>query len=141
MKEALTALLQTIIVAAIPVLTAYIGKWLNAKAAQVANNIENDKAKAYAKETSDAVKTAVTYVSQTYVDALRKSDSFTAENQKEALNLALSEANRLLSVSATEFLTHAYGDVMAYLVAKIEQEVRTQKIDSLAINGGINGSK
>ena len=76
---------------------------------------------------ADAISTAVTYTSQTYVDALKNSGKFTKENQEEALKKAVEQAEKLLTAEARSFLEKAYGDLNAYLVSKIEAEVRVQK--------------
>lgn len=76
-----------------------------------------------------AVTTAVTYVSQTYVDALKKNGKFTPENQKVALDLAVDQAKKLLTAEAKDFLSAAYGSLNDYLVSRAEAEVRRQKME------------
>ena len=81
----------------------------------------------YAQEIAQAVATAVTYVSQTYVDELKKSGTFTEENQKIAIEKALEVARQQLTQEALEFITTAYGDITEYLTSLLEAEVRNQK--------------
>lgn len=132
LTQLLTTLLQAVVAVAMPILTAYGVKWFNANITQLANYIDNNMMRTYLQEIADAVATAVTCTSQTYVDALKQSDSFTQENQSEALNRALSEAKKLLSASAAGFIERSYGDIGTYLTAKIEQEVRNQKMQDAA---------
>lgn len=127
LENLLTTLLQAVITVAVPILSAFAVKWLNAKAAQVAAQTDNTRARAYIQEAAEAVSTAVAYTSQTYVDALKNSQEFTIENQAEALNKAKDKAISLLSQSAIEFINMAYGDVEDFLTAQIEKEVRFQK--------------
>ena len=127
LENLLTTLLQAVITVAVPILSAFAVKWLNAKAAQASAQATNEKARAYINEAAEAVSTAVAFTSQTYVDELKKSQTFTADNQKEALNKAKDKAMALLSQSAIEFLNMAYGDVAEFLTAQIEKEVRFQK--------------
>ena len=61
------------------------------------------------------------------MDALKKSNTFTKENQDEALAKAVEKAAELLTWEARRFLEDAYGDLNNYLVSKIEAEVRVQK--------------
>lgn len=128
MNEFLSALLQAVMIAAVPVIAGFAAAGLKALAAYLATKSENETIKKYLREAGDAISTAVTYVSQTYVDTLKASDSFTPENQKEALQKAMEKAQAMLSAEAIEFLEEAYGDLRAYLETKIEQEVRNQKI-------------
>ena len=128
MNEFLTTLLQAVLVAAVPVCTAFIGKGLKALASYLGQKSENDMAKKYLAAVADAVATAVTYTSQVYVDKLKKSGQFTKENQREALGLAVAQAKNLLTVEAMAFLESAYGNLNEYLQSRIEAEVRNQKM-------------
>lgn len=127
MNEFLATLLQAVIIAAVPVCAAFIGKGLKALASYLGQKSENDTAKKYLAAAADAVSTAVTFTSQTYVDALKKSGEFTKENQEEALWLAVGIAKNLMTVEARAFLENAYGDLNTYLQSRIEAEVRNQK--------------
>lgn len=128
MNEFLTTLLQAVLVAAVPVCAAFIGKGLKALAAYLGQKTESDMAKRFLNAVADAVSTAVTYTSQTYVDALKKSGEFTKENQKEALSRAVDKAKTLLTQEAIEYLEAAYGSLERYLEGRIEAEVRNQKM-------------
>ena len=128
MNEFLTTLLQAVLVAAVPVCAAFIGKGLKALAAYLGQKSENDMAKKYLAEAAEAISTAVTFTSQTYVDALKKSGQFDKEAQEWALKVALAQAQRMLTEDAKEFLAEAYGDLGKYLEGRIEAEVRNQKL-------------
>ncbi len=129
MNEFLTTLLQAVLVAAVPVCAAFIGKGLKALADYLGQKSESDTAKRFLEAVADAVSTAVTYTSQTYVDALKKSGEFTKENQQDALGIAVAQAKNLLTAEATAFLESAYGDLNEYLKSRIEAEVRNQKME------------
>lgn len=128
MNEFLTTLLQAVIIAAVPVVAGYIGKGVKALGQYFASKTENEQVKVYLKEAASAISTAVAHTSQTYVDALKKSGTFSKENQGAALQRSLDEAKKLLTAEAAEFLRKAYGDLDAYLISHIEAEVRTQKL-------------
>lgn len=49
------------------------------------------------------------------------------ENQEAALQMAVDKAAMLMTAEARAFLEKAYGDLNAYLVSRIEAEVRVQK--------------
>ena len=128
MNEFLTTLLQAVLVAAVPVCAAFIGKGLKALASYLGQKSENETAKKYLAAAADAVATAVTYTSQVYVDKLKEAGQFTKENQVEALGIAVAQAKNLLTTEAAAFLERAYGDLNEYLKSRIEAEVRNQKM-------------
>ena len=128
MNEFLSTLLQAVLVATVPVIATFASKGLSALSSYFIGKMENDTAKKYLTAAEEAAKKAVTYTSQTYVDALKKSGSFNKENQEEALSRAVDKAKSLLTVEAIAFLEEAYGDVTEFLKANIEAEVRSQKV-------------
>lgn len=129
MNEFLSTLLQAVIIAAVPVCAGFLAKGIKAAAGYLGAKTENENAKKYLEAAADAVSTAVTYTSQKYVDSLKKSDSFSKENQEAALEMAVDNAKALLTAEAQRFLEEAYGDLNAYLISKIEAEVRHQKCE------------
>lgn len=133
MNELLSTLLQAVIIAAVPICVGAAIKGIQAGAKYLASKTENEAAKKYLEDVADAVSTAVTYTSQTYVDALKKSDKFTKENQEAALQMAVDKAETLMTAEARAFLEKAYGDLNAYLVSRIEAEVRVQKQQANAV--------
>lgn len=136
MNEFLTTLLQAVLVAAVPVCAAFIGKGIKALADYLGRKSESDVAKRFLDAVADAVSTAVTYTSQTYVDALKKSGEFTKENQEFALKVAIAKAKALLTEDAVKYLEGAYGSVERYLEGRIEAEVRNQKVGAGALRLG-----
>lgn len=127
MNEFLSALLQAVIIASVPVISGYIVKGIKALVRYVSAQTDNALAKKYLADASDAITTAVSLVNQTYVDGLKKSGTFTKENQEEALGRAIKEAVNLMRHETLAFLKEAYGDMNDYLVSRIEAEVRVQK--------------
>ncbi len=133
MNDFLTTLLQAVLVAAVPVCAAFIGKGIKALADYLGRKSESDVAKRFLDAVADAVSTAVTYTSQTYVDALKKSGEFTKENQEFALKVAIAKAKALLTEDAIKYLEGAYGSVERYLEGRIEAEVRNQKVGVITL--------
>lgn len=127
MNEFLSTLLQAVLIAAVPVIAGAAVKGVQALAKHLASKTDNELAKKYLKEVADAIEEAVSFTNQTYVDTLKKSEAFTKENQEEALNRSLEKATALLTADARKFLEEAYGDLNAYLLIRIEPEVRRQK--------------
>lgn len=94
--------------------------WLKSKT-------ENATLEKYINLASDAVKTAVTATTQTYVDSLKKQGKFDAEAQKIAFDKTLATAKSLLTETALNAINTAYGDVNAWLSSKIESTVAETK--------------
>lgn len=137
MKEFMFTLLQGILSVAIPLATAYLVTFLKKKSAQVQAQTENEKAQQYVGEITNAVTTAVTATSQTYVDALKANNAFTKEAQLEALSKAKDTALSILSPAAAQFIVEVYGDLNTYLTAKIEETVRVQKTETAVLLPGV----
>lgn len=133
MKDMLFALLQAVIIAAVPVITTYLCKFLNTKKAETTEKVKNDTAKTLLSEAFDAVSKAVTSTNQTYVDALKKSGTFTVENQKEALQKSYETALQIMRQEAKDFIATAYGSLDTWLTTQIEAQVKMQKDNVLTV--------
>jgi len=129
MKEFLLELLQVLAMAAVPVCTAFLIQFLRRKSEQVKAQTSNAAAKELLTEITDAVTTAVAYVSQTYVDTLKKNGEFTKEAQANAAQRAFTICRASLSSEAIAFIEAHCGDLTRYLTMKIEAEVRAQKAE------------
>lgn len=127
MKEILTTLIQVVVIPAIPVLVAYLVKYLKAKADQTTTKIDNELIRTYLQDATDAVLQAVAYTAQTYVDTLKKQGKFDEEAQKIAFNTAKDIALKLLTEEAKQMIADLYGDLTVWLDTKIEQTVKEQK--------------
>lgn len=129
MREFLFELLGAVATATVTVCAAFLVRFLHQKSAQIRRQTNSMTAKNMLDEVTNAVTTAVTYVSQTYVDGLKKCGNFTRENQQVALDLAVDQAKKLLTAEAKNFLGAAYGSLNDYLVSRAEAEVRRQKLE------------
>ena len=101
-------------------LTYFVVKMIWYRTKEIKSQLRSDRAKRYLDEISKAVADAVKHTMQTYVDALKKSKTFTIENQKEALRRAARKAEDLLTSDALIFIGMAYEDVSKHLEDKIE---------------------
>ncbi len=127
MTEFVSTLIQTIAVAALPVCAAFRSQFLRRQSGLLSAQIESAQGRELLAEVTDAVSTAVAYVSQTYVDTLKKDGVFDIDAQKEALSRAYIKTANLLSQSARDALRKVHGNLSAYLTSRIEAEVRAQK--------------
>lgn len=131
--EWLSLLYQILEVCVIPllgILTAYIVKFINVKSVEIASKVDNDTADKYIAMLGETISACVIATNQTYVEALKKENAFTAEAQKEAFNLTFNAVMAVLTDEAKEYLAEAYGDLTAYITTKIEAEVNVSKIIS-----------
>lgn len=134
MNEFFSILLQAVLVAAVPVIAAFASKGFVALAQYLGVKVENATFAKYADQIAKAVSTAVIYVAQTYVDELKKSGTFTEENQKIAMQKALEVTKKQLTQEALEFIEITYGDITEYLTSKLEAEVKIQKNAPAVLN-------
>ena len=121
-------ILQVCIIPLLGVLTAYIVKFINVKSLEIQSNVSNDLADKYIAMVTETISACVIATNQTYVEALKKQNAFTAEAQKEAFNLTYNAVMAILTDDAKEYLAEIYGDVAAYITNKIEAEVNISKI-------------
>lgn len=127
LSELLTTLIQVVIIPSIPILVAFLAQLLRAKSNQAKTKLNNDLAKQYLQEATEAVIQAVTYTSQTYVDSLKKQGRFDADAQKVAFATAKEVALALFTEEAKKMIAELYGDINVWLDTKIEQTVKEQK--------------
>lgn len=121
-------ILEVCVIPLLGILTAYIVKYINMKSAEIQVKVENDTADKYIAMLSDTITACVIATNQTYVEALKKQNAFTAEAQKEAFNLTYNAVMAVLTEDAKQYLTEVYGDLTAYITTKIEAEVNVSKI-------------
>lgn len=121
-------ILQVCIIPLLGVLTAYIVKFINVKSAEIQTNVDNDMADKYIAMVAETISACVIATNQTYVEALKKENAFTAEAQKEAFQLTYNAVMAILTDEAKAYLAEIYGDVTAYITNKIEAEVNISKI-------------
>lgn len=121
-------ILQVCVIPLLGVLTAYIVKFINVKSGEIQSKVENDMADKYIAMVTETISACVIATNQTYVEALKKENAFTAEAQKEAFNLTYNAVMAILTDEAKEYLAEIYGDVTAYITNKIEAEVNISKI-------------
>ena len=98
----------------VPIIITVIVPFLISLIRQRVAQLENDKARSLFDGALDelqcAVSTAVSAVSQTYVDALKKEKKFSAESQKEAFRQAYQKSISLLSTETLNYLKTKFSD-------------------------------
>lgn len=125
--EILQEIIQVCIIPLLGVLTTYLVILIKNKTKQITDKTNNDLADKYINMLSDTIQTCVIATNQTYVNNLKKEKLFDAEAQKQALQMTADAVKQILSTSAQEYLTTAYGDLNALIMQKIEAEVAKNK--------------
>ena len=129
--EWLPLLYQILEVCVIPLLgvaTAFLVNFIKIKSKEAQDKIDNNTADKYIGMLADTISACVIATNQTYVEALKKQNAFTAEAQKEAFQLTYNAVMAILTDDAKDYLAEIYGDVAAYITNKIEAEVNISKI-------------
>ncbi len=127
MDSTLKEILIAIIAAVLPVLTTYAVRYFSSKTKQITESVKDVTLRTAINECADAVSAAVAYMSQTYVDDLKKTNSFDDAAKQIAANGALDKAIGMISEKAKVLITASYGSLEDYLKTKIEAEVKSQK--------------
>lgn len=125
--ELANQIFQLVLVPLLGVLTAWLVKWINSKIEGQKQTTENDLYKKYLTMFQDTVERCVTYTNQTYVDALKNKNAFTAEAQKEAFERTYSQVMLLLKDEAKAYLTSVVGDFDEFTKTYIESMVNANK--------------
>ena len=121
-------ILEICVIPLLGILTTYIVKYIKVKSAEIQVKVDNDTADKYIAMLSDTITACVIATNQTYVEALKKNNAFTAEAQKEAFKLTYDAVMAVLTEEAEKCLSEIYGDLAAYITTKIEAEVNLSKI-------------
>ena len=120
--------IQTIFWSALGLIVTGLVSWfLSALTAWLNTKIENEKVAKYLTAITSIVGTSVKEVFQTYVEALKKGNGFTAECQKKALDLALSKAKAALNDDLIGYISSTYGDIEQFLISQIESTIYSLK--------------
>lgn len=88
---------------------------------------EQEKINYWIDEGQRIITDAVKYVSQTYVDSLKKAGAFTKEAQVEAKEKCIERIKSLLSTEGRAYLTKIYKNLDLYIDTKLEAAVSDNK--------------
>lgn len=123
----LTDIFEVCIIPLLGVLTFYLVNFIKVKSKDLSNKINDDKANKYIEMLADTISACVIATNQTYVEALKNKNAFTAEAQKEAFNMTLNAVMAVLTEDAKDYLRSIYGDLDTYITAQIEAQVNLSK--------------
>jgi hypothetical protein len=125
--EMLYKILEVCVIPLLGILTVYAVKFIKVKSDEIKTKADNELADKYIDLLSTTISDCVIATNQTYVEALKKENAFTAEAQRKAFELTYDAVLEVLSDDAVIYLTSIYGDLSKYITAKIEAEVNLNK--------------
>lgn len=125
--DILTKLFELVLFPLLGGLTTFAIILIKNKALEIANKTNNATKEKYIVMLSDTISKCVAATTQTYVDSLKKSGSFTAEAQKIAFQMSFDAVMAVLTDDAKKYLANVYGDLTAYITQAIEAEVKASK--------------
>lgn len=126
-NEILQNLFVVVIIPLLGLITKYVVQFFAVKNEEIKNTTDNETFKKYFDLLNKTVTNCVIATNQTYVDALKDKNAFTAEAQKEALQKTYTAIMSILSADAITYLTNATGDLQSYILNLIEAQVKENK--------------
>jgi len=124
----LRTIIEIIIIPLLPAVAAFLIALIRKKTQEIETQIKNKELAKYMNIAENAVITAVTAVSQTYVDNLKKTNGkLSACEQKVAFEMAKQKAISIIGDAALEALRELYKDFDAWLGNQIEYAVSQLK--------------
>lgn len=125
--EILQNLFVVVIIPLLGLITKYMVQFFAVKNEELKEKTDNEIFKKYFDMLNKTVTNCVIATNQTYVDALKDKNAFTAEAQKEALQKTYSAIMAILSEDAKNYLSNATGDLQSYIMNLIEAQVKENK--------------
>lgn len=126
--EILQDLFVVVIIPLLGLITKYMVQFFAVKIEEIKNTTDNETFKKYFDMLNQTISNCVIATNQTYVDALKDKNAFTAEAQKEALQKTYDAIMSILSEDAKTYLINATGDLENYIMNLIEAQVKENKI-------------
>lgn len=127
MNETIQTILTAILIAAIPVITSELTKFLKLQVQTIKEKTKQEVLNKHIDRAGKVVEDIVEAISQTTVDTLKKQGAFTKEKQLEAFSNAKEKILEVLTTESKEALQEAYGDLNIWIEAQIESTVKRSK--------------
>ena len=125
--EVLQNLFVVVIIPLLGLITKYMVQFFMVKNEEIKATTDNETFKKYFDMLNKTITSCVVATNQTYVDALKDKNAFTAEAQKEALQKTYNAIMAILSEDAKDYLSNATGDLQSYIMNLIEAQVKENK--------------
>lgn len=123
-----------VVISVVSIIVTALASWGVTELKRLINSkIKDANAKEMLSSAVTTVSDVVKQVYQTYVEALKGQNAFTAEAQKEALAKALETIEAVLPEKVKAYLTDNFGNMEAWLTTQIEAAIYSLKNGQKAV--------
>lgn len=123
-----------VVISVVSIIVTALASWGVTELTRLINSkIKDANAKEMLSSAVTTVFDVVKQVYQTYVEALKGQNAFTAEAQKEALAKALETIEAILPEKVKAYLTDNFGNMEAWLTTQIEAAIYSLKNGQKAV--------
>ena len=123
-----------VVISVVSIIVTALASWGVTERTRLINSkIKDANAKEMLSSAVTTVSDVVKQVYQTYVEALKGQNAFTAEAQKEALAKALETIEAVLPEKVKAYLTDNFGNMEAWLTTQIEAAIYSLKNGQKAV--------
>lgn len=119
----LQQIFELCVIPLLAIITRSLVIYISTKKDELKNKTDNELAKKYLDLLNDTIANCVIATNQTYVEALKKENAFTADAQKAAFEKTYQAVIATLSEEAQKYLPEVVGDLQTYITQKIEANV------------------
>ena len=123
----LQQIFELCIIPLLAIITRSLIIYISTKKDELKSKTDNELAKKYLDLLNDTIANCVIATNQTYVEALKKGNAFTADAQKAAFEKTYQAVIATLSEEAQKYLPEVVGDLQTYITQKIEASVNQNK--------------
>lgn len=123
----LQQIFELCIIPLLAIITRSLVIYISTKKDELKSKTDNELAKKYLDLLNDTIANCVIATNQTYVEALKKENAFTADAQKVAFEKTYQAVIATLSEEAQKYLPEVVGDLQTYITQKIEASVNQNK--------------
>lgn len=123
----LQQIFELCVIPLLAIITRSLVIYISTKKDELKNKTDNELAKKYLDLLNDTLADCVIATNQTYVEALKKENAFTADAQKAAFEKTYQAVIATLSEEAQKYLPEVVGDLQTYITQKIEASVNQNK--------------
>ena len=123
----LQQIFELCVIPLLAIITRSLVIYISTKQDELKNKTNNELAKKYLDLLNDTIANCVIATNQTYVEALKKENAFTADAQKAAFEKTYQAVIATLSEEAQKYLPEVVGDLQTYITQKIEASVNQKK--------------
>lgn len=124
----LQQIFELCIIPLLAIITRSLVIYISTKKDELKSKTDNELAKKYLDLLNDTIANCVIATNQTYVEALKKGNAFTADAQKAAFEKTYQAVIATLSEEAQKYLPEVVGDLQTYITQKIEASVNQNKV-------------